>query len=255
MRKADPPASHSGGGTTSAVARLCSAARGRAPDRWLATRSEAAPAHTPRSADGRRRAEAGAGRVLRRRRQRRGGLEEGARREGGGLDGLVAEGGVRVVVVDLAHLVVDVHKAAVHLLQPLDLVLEHDSHVVRHAQRRLGQHHDLNLDEEARPKVVRAHEVEAGGGVVRLGHLAHLVEELRVGGAADEELELLHAGAEPRVDNVHRDGDGADGVGEPEGGGELREHRGGEGAQVGEDVVQVVLRHRLHRHVVGLCKL
>ena len=50
-----------------------------------------------------------------------------------------------------------------------------------------------HLDEELWAKVVGAHTVEAGAGVVRLGHLTHHVEELGVGGAADDHLDLVAA--------------------------------------------------------------
>ena len=51
------------------------------------------------------------------------------------------------------------------------------------------------LDEEARAEVVRAYQVERSCRIVRLRHLAHQVEEGRVGRAAYHQVELRHPGA------------------------------------------------------------
>eukprot|EP00327_Prymnesium_parvum_P012449 CAMPEP_0184387734 /NCGR_PEP_ID=MMETSP0007-20130409/11009_1 /TAXON_ID=97485 /ORGANISM="Prymnesium parvum, Strain Texoma1" /LENGTH=83 /DNA_ID=CAMNT_0026736275 /DNA_START=304 /DNA_END=552 /DNA_ORIENTATION=- len=82
------------------------------------------------------------------------------------------------------------HEAAVDLLQPFDLVLQQNPHVMRLAQRRLFGHDDLNLHEELGPEVVRPHHVERGGRVVRLGHLSDNITEGGVGRFADDRLQL-----------------------------------------------------------------
>ena len=76
-----------------------------------------------------------------------------------------------------------------HLLEPLDLMLEDDAHIMALAQRRIGLHDDLDLDEEARPKMICADLVECARGGMSLGHFTDKVEEVWIRRAADDQVD------------------------------------------------------------------
>mmetsp|Transcript_108535 Transcript_108535/g.263873 ORF Transcript_108535/g.263873 Transcript_108535/m.263873 type:complete len:459 (+) Transcript_108535:109-1485(+) len=158
---------------------------------------------------------------------------------------LLLDGHLGVVVVVRPELVVDVHEAALHLLEHLDLVLQRDAGVVALAERGLLGHHDLELHEVLGAEVVGVELVQLHARVVLLGELHDFPQEVGVCPLAHDHLHLLEASSEPGVHDVHGDGDARQGVHDPE----LRAQMNGkwrkERREVGDHVVRVVLRDGL----------
>mmetsp|Transcript_107733 Transcript_107733/g.285531 ORF Transcript_107733/g.285531 Transcript_107733/m.285531 type:complete len:251 (-) Transcript_107733:155-907(-) len=130
-------------------------------------------------------------------------------------DHLVMDGHAPVVVVVVSVLVVDVHEAALTLLQLFNLVLKHNTDVMALPQRSVSVHAELHLHEELGPEMVRAHDVECRLGVVMLCHLSHGGEKLRVRLFPNQHVDLLPRSHTPRPDDVDADQDAAHGIHPP----------------------------------------
>mmetsp|Transcript_17424 Transcript_17424/g.47162 ORF Transcript_17424/g.47162 Transcript_17424/m.47162 type:complete len:289 (-) Transcript_17424:437-1303(-) len=117
------------------------------------------------------------------------------------------------MVVDLSNLIVNMHEGALDVLQRLDPVLQHHSHVVALAQRRLGRHHDLNFDQEALAEVVGAHRVHfLDALVVMEDDVRQPADEVVRRGEACQFLNVFACCGEPRANDPHGDEDRADWV-------------------------------------------
>ncbi|OSS48738.1 hypothetical protein B5807_06873 [Epicoccum nigrum] len=149
----------------------------------------------------------------------------------------------------MIRLVIDVHIGALHIRQALELDLQLLRDVVGGAQAGVGVHDDVDLDDEAGARVVGAHRVDlADGGGVGHGDVGDVLQHGRVGGDADQQLELGVGGAAPQEDDEDGEQHGAHGVDPPL---ELCAADAGENAEaVDEEVVAVVLPQDAHLAVL-----
>ena len=114
--------------------------------------------------------------------------------------------------------IIDTHKRPVHLLQPLEAILQRLRHVVRPAQPRLLFQHDVQFDPDAVAGVVRRDGlvgVDDGGEAP--GQKGDFLEEGGRDGGAREPGHVFEAGRGPVVDDEEGEEGGADGVEPPEG--------------------------------------
>ena len=114
--------------------------------------------------------------------------------------------------------VIHTHKRPVHLLQPLETILQRLRHIVRPAQPRLLAQHDVQFDPDAVAGVVRGDGlvgVDDGGEAP--GQKGDFLEEGGRDGGAGEAGHVFEAGGGPVVDDEEGEEGGADGVEPPEG--------------------------------------
>mmetsp|Transcript_6140 Transcript_6140/g.17074 ORF Transcript_6140/g.17074 Transcript_6140/m.17074 type:complete len:316 (-) Transcript_6140:394-1341(-) len=163
---------------------------------------------------------------------------------------LVAQGDVGVVVILVAVDVVDLHEATLTIVQPLDLVLQRDADVAADLERSCDVHEELDLHHAFRAEMVSPDQVQLGVLDV-LGELADGRQELVAGLHPDELDALLRGRAPPRSDDVTADEDPANRVHPPGLLLDARETREQKRRGVGEDVVEIVERQGLQRHVAG----
>lgn len=139
----------------------------------------------------------------------------------------------------MARLEIDMHIRPLNIRQTLQLHLQILRHIMCRAQRLVGIHDHIHLDDDARAGMVRAHGVEGEDlRRVRHGDVGDPLLQLRVCRHADEELELLIRGAQPEGGDEDGEDDGAHGVDPPA---EVAPAHGHEDADaVDEHVVAVV---------------
>ena len=132
--------------------------------------------------------------------------------------------------------IIHTHKRPVHLLQPLQTILQRLRHIVRPAQPRLLAQHDVQLDPDAVAGVVRRDGlvgVDHGGEAP--GQKGDFLQQGGRDGGAGEAGHVFEAGGGPVVDYEEGEEGGADGVEPPEG--ELVADEGEEEGQGVEDDV------------------
>ena len=114
--------------------------------------------------------------------------------------------------------IIHTHKGPVHLVQPLQTILQRLRHIMRPAQPRLLSQHDVQLDPDAIARMVRRDGlvgVDDGGEAP--GQKGDFLEEGRGDGGAGEAGDVFEAGRGPVVDDEEGEEGGADGVEPPEG--------------------------------------
>ena len=132
--------------------------------------------------------------------------------------------------------VIHTHKRPIHLLQPLEAILQRLRYIVRAVQPRVLFEHDVELDPDAVAGVVRRDglvSVDDGGEAP--GEEGDFLEEVGGDGGAGEAGDVFEARRCPVVDDKDGEDGGADGVEPPEG--ELVADEGEEeGERVEDDI-------------------